>query len=97
MSRSMNSDRLRIEVCKLYLCGTEAIAVSTSAKGRMRLTSMFGRNELERKLGDDTERALQADHQVQQAVARACLANGLAKLHNSAVWQNSVVQERSRA
>ena len=74
--------RLRIEVCKLYLrnggdCRFDVGKGENEAHVHVRLG-----NKLERKLGYNAERAFRADHQVQQTVARACFANGLAQIHN---------------
>ena len=46
------------------------------------------RHELQGHLGDDAEGALRADHQVQEAVAGAGLADRLAKLEDAAVRQH---------
>ena len=75
---------LRIEVRKLYR-GHRRDGVGKLGKGQDQGHIAGGRgDELERKLGDDAESTLGAAYQVQQAVAGAGLADGLAELHDLA-------------
>ena len=81
-------DRLRVEVGQLDLrYGGDGGLHIGKRENEAHVHFRLG-DELERQLRDDAERALRADHQVQQAVAGAGLAHGLAELHDSAVGQH---------
>ena len=79
---------LRVEIRKLYR-GHRRDGVGKLGKGQDQGHIAGGRgDELERKLGDDAEGALGAADQVQQAVAGAGLADGLAELHDLAARED---------
>ena len=86
-------DRLRIEVRELDVRHELDAGVHVRERHEAADVAHRVRDELHRHLGDDAERALGADHQVQQAVAGAGLADGLAELDDAPVGEDDRQRE----
>ena len=86
-------DGLRIEVRELDVRHELDAGVDVRERDEAADVADRIRDELHGHLGDDAERALGADHQVQQAVAGAGLADGLAELDDAAVREHDRERE----